>query len=76
MDKVYHTARYRYDQLMNIGWKILIPVSMANIIVTGFLKDMGAMKKPFNIAGLIKRDILLGFRERAFPDFPAYRVEA
>ena len=30
--------RYRYDQLMNIGWKILIPVSMANILVTGFLK--------------------------------------
>ena len=30
--------RYRYDQLMNIGWKILIPLSLANIILTGLLK--------------------------------------
>lgn len=30
--------RYRYDQLMNIGWKILIPLSLANIILTGLFK--------------------------------------
>jgi NADH-quinone oxidoreductase subunit H len=30
--------RYRYDQLMKIGWKILIPVALANIIVTGLIK--------------------------------------
>lgn len=30
--------RYRYDQLMNIGWKILIPVALINILVTGFIK--------------------------------------
>jgi NADH-quinone oxidoreductase subunit H len=27
--------RSRYDQLMNIGWKVLIPVALLNIIVTG-----------------------------------------
>lgn len=27
--------RYRYDQLMNIGWHWLIPLSIANVIVTG-----------------------------------------
>lgn len=26
--------RFRYDQLMNLGWKILIPLTIANIIVT------------------------------------------
>lgn len=26
--------RYRYDQLMNIGWKILLPIAMGNIILT------------------------------------------
>jgi NADH-quinone oxidoreductase subunit H len=30
--------RYRYDQLMAIGWKILIPVALANILITGLVK--------------------------------------
>jgi NADH-quinone oxidoreductase subunit H len=30
--------RFRYDQLMNIGWKLLLPVSIANVILTaGFV---------------------------------------
>ena len=27
--------RFRYDQLMHLGWKVLIPLAIANIIVTG-----------------------------------------
>ena len=27
--------RFRYDQLMNLGWKILIPLSIFNIVLTG-----------------------------------------
>ena len=30
--------RYRYDQLMKIGWKILIPIALANILITGLVK--------------------------------------
>jgi NADH-quinone oxidoreductase subunit H len=30
--------RYRYDQLMTIGWKVLIPLSLVNILLTGTLK--------------------------------------
>ena len=29
--------RFRYDQLMNLGWKILIPLSIANIFITGIV---------------------------------------
>jgi NADH-quinone oxidoreductase subunit H len=27
--------RFRYDQLMHLGWKVLIPLSIINIIITG-----------------------------------------
>jgi NADH-quinone oxidoreductase subunit H len=27
--------RFRYDQLMNLGWKILIPLSIINVLLTG-----------------------------------------
>lgn len=30
--------RYRYDQLMTIGWKVLIPISLVNILITGLLR--------------------------------------
>jgi NADH-quinone oxidoreductase subunit H len=30
--------RYRYDQLMRLGWKMLIPLAIANLVVTGIVK--------------------------------------
>jgi NADH-quinone oxidoreductase subunit H len=32
--------RYRYDQLMRLGWKLLIPLAIANIILTAAVKVM------------------------------------
>jgi NADH-quinone oxidoreductase subunit H len=29
--------RFRYDQLMAFGWKVLLPLAIANIIVTSFI---------------------------------------
>ncbi|KAB0667575.1 NADH-quinone oxidoreductase subunit NuoH [Oryzomonas japonica] len=29
--------RYRYDQLMHLGWKVLLPLSLLNIVATGII---------------------------------------
>lgn len=29
--------RFRYDQLMRLGWRVLLPVSLANVVVTGLV---------------------------------------
>ena len=29
--------RFRYDQLMRLGWKMLIPLAIANIVITGII---------------------------------------
>jgi NADH-quinone oxidoreductase subunit H len=29
--------RYRYDQLMHLGWKVLLPLSLLNIVFTGII---------------------------------------
>jgi len=32
--------RLRYDQLMDLGWKLLIPLSLVNILGTGFIMSL------------------------------------
>ena len=29
--------RFRYDQLMGLGWKLMFPLALANIFLTGLL---------------------------------------
>ncbi len=30
--------RYRYDQLMSLGWKLMIPLALFNVVLTGTIK--------------------------------------
>jgi NADH-quinone oxidoreductase subunit H len=36
--------RYRYDQLMRLGWKVLMPLAIANLVVTGIVKVLLLMR--------------------------------
>jgi NADH-quinone oxidoreductase subunit H len=33
----WSVPRFRYDQLMHLGWKVLLPVAAANILITGLV---------------------------------------
>ena len=39
--------RFRYDQLMRLGWKILIPLALINMIITGFVVLLKQYGWPF-----------------------------
>jgi len=38
--------RFRYDQLMSLGWKLLLPVSLANLVVTSIVVLYFMMRGP------------------------------
>jgi len=33
--------RFRYDQLMDLGWKVMLPLALVNLLVTGGLVAAG-----------------------------------
>jgi len=35
--------RFRYDQLMRLGWKVFLPLALINVLVTGFLVAAGVL---------------------------------
>ena len=48
--------RFRYDQLMNLGWTGLIPLSIYNVLVTG----IGILSGQPIITGVVGIVVLLG----------------
>ncbi len=39
--------RFRYDQLMGIAWKVLLPLVLLNILITALIRLAGAGQLPF-----------------------------
>ncbi len=48
------TPRYRYDQLMRIGWKVFLPMSLAWVVIVAFLAKfevLGGLWARYTIGG-------------------------
>jgi len=39
--------RFRYDQLMGIAWKVLLPLTLLNILITAYIRLAGDGQVPF-----------------------------
>ena len=46
--------RYRYDQLMELGWKWMIPAALANIVLTGIWYVLALPKSQGGLLGLMQ----------------------
>jgi NADH-quinone oxidoreductase subunit H len=48
--------RYRYDQLMDLGWKWLIPAGLANIVLTGIWYVLALPADQGGLFGFVSRE--------------------
>ncbi len=53
--------RYRYDQLMRLGWKVLIPLAIVNLVVTGIVQGAAVGVMVQAIAFYFIAACILGF---------------
>jgi NADH-quinone oxidoreductase subunit H len=67
--------RFRFDQLMDLGWKWLIPLSLANIFVTGAFILAGQERLMYWIGlGLIALTAFYLFKPKKAADKPVGKV--
>jgi NADH-quinone oxidoreductase subunit H len=51
--------RFRYDQIQTLGWKMLLPLGLANVFVSGALVLWDPSLRMLAIAGMLELGVLL-----------------
>jgi len=52
--------RFRYDQIMTLGWKILLPLGLLNVFLSGALILLDPSLQWLGVVGLLEIAVLLG----------------
>ncbi|HVP60028.1 MAG TPA: complex I subunit 1 family protein [Myxococcaceae bacterium] len=60
--------RFRYDQIQNLGWKILLPQALANVFVTGALLLFDPSLKMLAIVGFLEIGFVLALAAKTSTD--------
>ena len=56
--------RFRYDQIQTLGWKILLPLALSNIFITGALLLLDPSQKALAIVGFLEIGFVLALTLR------------
>ena len=56
--------RFRYDQIQTLGWKILLPLALANIFITGALLLIDPSLRALAVVGFIEIGFILALTLR------------
>ena len=56
--------RFRYDQIQTLGWKILLPLALANIFITGALLLLDPSLRALAVVGFIEIGFILALTLR------------
>jgi NADH-quinone oxidoreductase subunit H len=52
--------RLRYDQLMAFAWKVLLPLTLVNLVLAAFVRELGAMSWPLPALLVINAIVVVG----------------
>jgi len=56
--------RFRYDQIQSLGWKILLPLALANIFITGALILLDPSLRSLAVVGFVQIGFVLALTLR------------
>src|SRR5215471_14711976 len=56
--------RFRYDQIQNLGWKILLPLALTNIFITGALLLIDPSLRTLAVVGFVEIGFILALTLR------------